>query len=492
MIRISANSTALALTGLLAATLLAGCNNSNEPVSVAEKATEQAASAAPSIEETKAIAEAGFIYGLPIVMNYAVMYDYAVDKDSGQFKAPFNQIKNEARVYSYKDTTVITPNSDTPYSLSWLDLRSEPVVISVPEVEQGRYYSVQLEDGNTFNYGFIGSRTTGNGAGSYLIAGPDWQGETPSGVAKVFRSTTQFSLALFRTQLFSPADMPNVEKVQAGYKVQPLSTFLGQPAPAAAPAINFPKIDKELAKTGFFAYLDFVLQFAPAGPEEQAIRAKLASIGIGSGKTLDLKDLSAEHKAAIGMGMKAGGDKVDQYIASAGKQVNGWGLSSYFGDRAFFNGDWLLRAAGARAGIYGLDSVEASYISPRVDESGAVIDTSKHNYQLTFAEGQLPPVNAFWSVTMYDRKSQLLIENPLNRYLINSPMLPELKKNADGSLTINIQKDSPGKDLESNWLPAPNDEAYIVMRLYWPKTEAPSILPIGQGSWQPPAVIKAE
>src|SRR6185295_11259901 len=225
--------------------------------------------------DTQAIAEEGFIYGLPLVMNYAAMYAIAVDRNSGQFLAPFNQINNAARVYTYKDTAVITPNSDTPYSVLWLDLRTEPTVLSVPAVEKERYYSVMLCDGNTYNYGYIGQRATGPEAGSYMVVGPNWKGETPAGIKKVFRSSTQFSLAAYRTQLLNPNDMPNVVKVQSGYKVQPLSVFLKQPAPAAAPAINFPKINKELAKTGFFDYLDFSLQFAPPGPEEKDIRDKL-------------------------------------------------------------------------------------------------------------------------------------------------------------------------------------------------------------------------
>src|SRR5271166_3486180 len=195
--------------------------------------------------ETRAIAEEGYIYGLPIVMNYAVMYAYAVDRNSGQFKAPFNQIKNEARVFTYKDTAIVTPNSDTPYSLAWLDLRAEPIVLSVPAVEKSRYYAVMLCDGNTFNYGYIGSRATGSEAGDYLVAGPDWKGDPPPGIKSVFRSSTQFSMALFRTQLFAAGDMDNVKKVQSGYKGQPLSAWLKQPAPPAPPSIDFPKIDKE-------------------------------------------------------------------------------------------------------------------------------------------------------------------------------------------------------------------------------------------------------
>jgi len=442
--------------------------------------------------ETKAFAEEAFIYGLPIVMNYAVMYEYAIDKSNPEFKAPFNQIKNEARVFTYKDTAIVTPNSDTPYSFAWLDLRAEPIVLSVPAVEKGRYYAVQLEDGNTFNYGYIGSRATGNEAGDYMVAGPDWKGETPPGIKKVFHSTTQFSVAGYRTQLFGAEDMPNVVKVQSSYKVQPLSAFLKQPAPPAAPAVNFPKINKELAKTGFFDYLDFSLQFAPPGPEEKEIREKLARFGIGAGKKFDFKALLPEQKAAVIEGVKAGEEKIKHYLLTGEKIINGWKIGAYFGDRDFFNGNWLLRAAGAQAGIYGNDAIEATYPMTKTLADGEPLDGSKHNYTLTFPAGQYPPVNAFWSVTMYDGKSQLLIKNPINRYLINSPMLPNMQKNADGSLTLYIQKGSPGKDKEANWLPAPNDLIYLVMRLYWPKTEPPSILPVGEGTWKPPGIVKVK
>jgi len=425
-------------------------------------------------------------------MNYAVMYEYCVDKNSGQYKAPFNQIKNEARVFTYEDTAIITPNSDTPYSLLWLDVRAVPMVLSVPDVEKSRYYSVMLCDGNTFNYGYIGSRATGPEPGDYLVVGPDWKGATPDGIKKMFRSTTQFSLAAYRTQLFNPEDMPNVVKVQAGYKAQPLSAYLKQAAPPAPPTINFPKIDKDRVKTGFFEYLDFALQFAPAGPEEKAIRAKLASIGIGAAKTFDFKDLSIEHKLEVGLGMKAGEKKVEDAVKHLGTKINGWNVASITGDRAFFNGDWLKRAAAAKAGIYGNDAVEAMYPLTQTLPNGEALDGSKHSYTLTFAAGQFPPVNAFWSVTMYDGKTQFLIKNPINRYLINAPMLPEMKKNADGSLTLYIQKDRPGADKESNWLPAPNDTIYLVLRLYWPKTEAPSILPAGNGTWKPPGVVQVK
>ena len=445
----------------------------------------------PGIIEAAKIAEAGFIFGLPIVMNYAVMYDFVIDKNSGQYKGPFNTIANEARVFTYQDTTIVTPNSDTPYSMLWLDLRAEPVVISVPAVDPKRYYSLMMCDGNTYNYGYIGSRATGSDAGDYMVVGPNWNGATPPGIKKVFRATTQFSLSVFRTQLFGPDDMDNVKKVQAGYKAQPLSAYLKQPAPPPPAPVTFPKIDKKLVKTNFFDYLDFALQFAPARPEEADIRAKLAQIGIGPGKTFNFKDLSLKDKLEIAAGMALGQRKVKEAVKSVGTQINGWNIGSAFGDADFYKGDWLLRAAAAQAGIYGNDAAEAMYPMTRVDSTGKTLDGSKGNYTLTFPAGQLPPVEAFWSITMYDGKSQLLIKNPINRYLINSPMLPGLKKNADGSLTIYIQNKSPGPDKESNWLPAPAGPIYLVMRLYWPKTPpGPSVLPPGKGSWKPPAILK--
>jgi hypothetical protein len=481
----------LALASAITSAAFIGCDKKSDAISSAEQTDKKEGVAPPGIEETKAIAEEGFIYGLPLVMNYAVMNEFSVDRNSGQYKAPFNEIHNEARVFTYKDTAVVTPNSDTPYSMLWLDLRAEPMVISVPAVEKERYYSVQLCDGNTYNFGYIGSRATGTEAGDYLVVGPGWKGETPDGIKKVFESSTPFAGAIFRTQLFNAADMPNVVKVQSGYKAQPLSAFLKQPAPPAAPKIDFVPATTKGIKANFYEYLDAALEFVPETALDKDIRARLATIGIGPGKTFNFKDLSLEHKAAVLLAMKAGDEKVDAVIANGGKDQNGWRVGGLAGgDSAYFNGNWLNRAGLAKAGIYANDPAEAMYPATRKDTEDETLDTSKHNYTLTFPAGQLPPVNAFWSVTMYDGKTQLLIENALNRYLINSPMLPSMKTNNDGSLTIYIQKDSPGADKESNWLPAPNDTAYLVMRLYWPKTEAPSVLPPGEGTWQPPGIVK--
>ncbi|MGB8771365.1 MAG: DUF1254 domain-containing protein [Candidatus Korobacteraceae bacterium] len=446
----------------------------------------------PELSEIQAIAEEAYLYGFPMIVGYKVMYEYNIDRNSGQFKAPFNQISNEARVYTYKDTAISTPNSDTPYSVAQLDLRAEPIVLCMPEIKKTRYYDVQLVDMYSDNYGYMGSRTTGNGAGCYMVAGSNWKGETPKGISKVFRSETQFSLVIYRTQLFNPEDMDNVKKIQAGYKVQPLSAFLGKPAPPAAPAINWPKFEQAAFTTGFAEYLNFLLQFCPptgTAAVEVPLREKFAKLGIGVAHKAEPKTISPELKAAIGDGVKAAFAKIGQTAESVGTTVNGWNIGAAAGDREFYHGNWALRAAAAKLGIYGNSEAEAVYPFTRNDENSIPLDGSKHTYLMTFSAGQLPPVNAFWSITMYDGRTQLLIENPINRYLIYSPFLPQLKKYVDGSLTVYIQKDSPGKDLESNWLPAPDGPMFVVMRLYWPKTDPPSVYPLGKGTWAPPGVV---
>ena len=455
--------------------------------SFATVASAQDARPTPSTDEIQAISEEAILYGLPMVMLYSIMNEYAINQDSDQFKAPFNQIRNEPRVYTPADTAIITPNSDTPYSFAWMDLRAEPVVLCVPEMAKDRYYSVMITSQYTFNFGYIGSRATGNGAGCYAVAGPGWTGGTPKGVEKVFDSGTDFALATYRTQLFNPADIDNVKAIQDQYTVMPLSVFLDQPAPPPAPTINWPVINKDMEKADPFSYLAFILQFAPdTGPAavEAPLREKLARIGIEAGKPFPTIALTAADKAAMAAGIKQAEPQIKAKIEKLGESVNGWVYShSMRLDRAGYDGDWAQRSAVAVAGILANDAVEASYAFTREDKNGAKLDGSKSNYTLTFPTGELPPVNAFWSVTMYDGATQLLIDNPIDRYLINSPMMPELKKNADGSLTLYIQKEEPTDPVQkANWLPAPNGPIYIVLRMYWPKD---SVL---NGSWQPPGI----
>jgi hypothetical protein len=435
--------------------------------------------------EAYEISKAAYIYAFPMIAAYKAFYEFNVDKKSSQYKGPLNTIISDANVFTYKDTAIPTPNSDTPYSMMQVDLRAEPMVFCVPAIEKSRYYSVQLTDMYTFNYGYVGSRTTGNEAGCYMITGPGWNGNKPDGIAKIFTSETQFGLVIFRTQLFNPADIDNIKRIQGQYTAMPLSEFRKQAAPPALPLPNFPAFDADAFKLRAFSYLNFLMQFTPVVPAETDLRAKFARIGISPGASYELPDIG-EARVATELGIKEGYEAIEKQRDAIGKPVNGWLMVSAFGDRAFYHGDYTLRAAAALAGIYGNDAVEAMYPLAQTDNTGAKLDGSKANYTVTFPAGAYPPVNAFWSVTMYDGKTQLLIENPINRYLINSPMLPNMKKNADGSLTLYIQNKSPGADKESNWLPAPDGPIYMVMRLYWPKEEALN------GIWKPAPIVRAQ
>jgi hypothetical protein len=436
--------------------------------------------------EMAAIAEEAFIYGFPMVMSYGVSYEYFIDRASPQYKAPFNQIYNTARVYTPQDTTVVTPNSDTPYSFVAMDLRAEPFVVCNPEIEKGRYFSFQFVDWYTANFAYAGTRTTGNGPGCFMVVGPGWKGEKPPGISRLFRCETDFAVAIIRTQLFNPADIENVKKIQGGYRAEPLSKFLNQPPPPPAPEISWPKIDKESAQKDPFGYLNFLLQLCPptgTAAVEIPLRARFATIGIEAGKPFPIEKLTPEQKASLGTGVRNGLAKISHEVETFGRNENGWRVgTSGFGDRRMLAGNWTARAAAAMAGIYGNDAEEALYPLLATASDGKKPDGSKGRYTLTFAPDKLPPANSFWSVTMYDGKTQLLVANPLNRYLINSPMLPELKKNPDGSITLYIQNVSPGAEKEPNWLPAPAGPIYMVMRLYWPKEAALS------GSWKPPPV----
>ena len=444
-------------------------------------------SASPSVtpEEARSIAKEAYIYGYPLVDSYRIQHAYFVDKNDKSYKAPWNQLKNIPEVYTPADTAIQTPNSDTPYSFVGLDLRAEPIVISVPEIEKQRYYSIQFIDAYTFNFAYVGSRATGNDAGNFLIAGPNWKGEKPAGIKQVIRSETDFDMVLFRTQLFNPADLDNVKKIQAQYKVQPLSAFLGTSAPAAASAVDWMKpLSQADEKTSleFFNVLNFILRYCPTVPSEVELMQRFAKIGVGAGMSFDPAKLTPEIKTAIEQG------RADAYAAFAGqvKLLDTGKLTSgeVFGTRDFLKNNYLYRWV-ATIGIYGNTKQEAMYPIYRVDAAGKPL-TGANSYTLHFAKGEYPPVKAFWSLTMYKLPESLLVANPINRYLINSPMLPEMKKDADGGMTIYIQNESPGKDKESNWLPAPKGPFAMYMRLYWP---APAAL---DGSWKQPSLTNVK
>ncbi len=443
-----------------------------------------ARSADVSPAEARAIAKEAYIFGFPLADNYRIMYYFSLDRKSPVFKSALNEFYNEARLCSPEDRTVVSPNSDTLYSGIALDLRAEPIVLTLPAIEKGRYYSVQMVDLYTFNFDYLGTRTTGNGGGNFLVAGPNWKGEAPKGVTKVVRAETELASAYYRTQLLGPGDMENAKKVQAGYKAQPLSAFLGQPSPKAAPAIAFIKLlpaTEQRTSLEFFNILRFVLEFCPVHPTEKELRDRFAKIGIVPGKPFDVASLTAEMKEELQAGMADGQKAIEARRAAMGGKS-----AALFGSRAYLKNDYLARATGAQVGILANSKEEAFYPGYEQDAEGQPLDATKHKYVLRFALGQLPPARAFWSLTMYDLPGQFLVANPLNRYLINSPMLPNLKRDADGGLTLYIQHDSPGKEKESNWLPAPNGPFIMVMRIYWPKPEALD------GRWKQPSLERVK
>ncbi|WP_199309835.1 DUF1254 domain-containing protein [Synechocystis sp. FACHB-383] len=438
--------------------------------------------------EARAIAKEAYIYGFPLVDNYRVMHSFFVDRDGREFKAPWNEIHNEARVFTPDDRTIQTPNSDTPYSQIGTDLRTEPLVITVPAVEVDRYYSLQFIDLYTFNYAYVGSRATGNEAGSFLLAGPSWSGQTPPGIKAVIRSETEIGWVQFRTQLFDADDIDNVKQVQAGYKVQPLSAFLNQPAPAAASDIDF--IDpltpqEERTSLEFFNVLNFLLQFCPTHPSEVELMSRFAQIGIGPDSPLDLSQLSPEMKQALEDGMA---DAWEEFAEFKRTQLDTGILTANdgYGTREFMANNYIGRMASAVLGIYGNSKEEAMYPAYYVDADGGKLDTGENRYTLRFAPDQLPPVNSFWSITIYQLPESLLVENPIDRYLINSSMLPDLARDTDGGLTIYLQHESPDEDKASNWLPAPDGEFLLIMRLYWPQQEALD------GTWQAPPLQRVK
>ena len=433
-------------------------------------------------EEARAIAQEAYVYGYPMVDSYRILNAYFGNPESPEYKGSWNEVISYARVYTPEDRTVQTPNSDTPYSFIGFDLRAEPLVLTIPPMDGNRYFSVQLVDAYTFNFDYIGTRTTGNDGGRYLLAGPDWTGDVPEGIDGVYRSETEFGIAIYRTQLFGPDDLDNVKKIQAGYMVEPLSAFLGEPAPPAPPPIEWlTPLSPEEQRTSlaFFDQLNAVLAWCPVDPSEVELRERFARIGVEAGKTFDPDALSPEMRTAIEAGMAdawAAFDSLNKTAMATGELTSG----DIFGTREFLRNNYLYRMTAAVTGIWGNSREEAMYPIYAVDANGDPLDGSKHAYRLRATPGTTIPVDAFWSLTMYEMPQSLLYANEIDRYLINSPMVPDLVRDPDGGVTIYVQHESPGADREPNWLPAPDGPFIVVLRLYLPK---PAAL---EGDWQPP------
>jgi hypothetical protein len=425
---------------------------------------------AASNSTPRAIAKDAYLYAFAMLENYQTMYKQAADATAPEYVGGFGRYRHYSEPFTPENKDIVTPNNDTPYSWAWLDLRAEPWVLSVPAVPKDRYYVCQWFDLFTHNFAYVGVRATGFGAGHYLFAGPRWQGATPPGITTVFHAETDLVGTLTRTALNGPEDIPNVKQIQSQIVLQPLSAFLKQPAPPAAPPITFPPYDQSLGSSaGFISYLNFLMQFAqPPNPAEHAMLERFAQIGIGPGKAFDVAKLDAttrqELEAGVTDAKAALKERLDKTFTSSGM----------FGSREELGSDYIMeRNMGAAKGLYGNSDVEAWY--------GGYVGDGRTPSRVHFAADRLPPAQFFWSATLYTLPDRLLYANAKSRYSIGD-RTNGLVKEADGSLTLYVGHDSPGADKESNWLPAPAAPFSLIYRIYGPSPAAT------RGEWKLPAL----
>lgn len=426
-----------------------------------------------SAKELKSITKEAYIYTYPMMESYKMIYLLKVWKDSPVYETPFNELSHNAVLLGPEYTTMVRPNNDTFYSNVIFDLRTQPMVLSVPAITDNRYYSWQLIDLFTHNIGYVGTRTTGFDAGKYLIAGPNWTGKKPEGITKVIQSDSNILLALARTQVYSVDDAENAKNIMSEYKVQTLSNYQDTPPPKVAPALDFPRFDPEkIRSVDFITYLNFLLGQLKVTPSEEALLNRFTKIGIGANVPFDANSLAPDTQKIMQEAIDEAMVEIEAETKNLGSLKDGWmQTAGAFGSPKAMEGKFKTRAAAAFFGLYGNDLDEAFYPDTTLDENGEALDGSKHNYTLHFSKDNLPPVKAFWSLSMYKLPEQLFTENSINRYVISSAT-EGLKYNGDGSLDIYIQKEKPSADKVSNWLPAYNGKFSLQARLYWPKPES--------------------
>lgn len=420
-----------------------------------------------------------YVYGLPIAMNHATFADYFSNKNSSEYKGNVaNRFYHTRRLFTAENKSIVTPNQDTMYSTALLDLRGGPVVLKVPKVEDGRYYTVQLVDSNTYNFGYVGSRSTGNDEGSYAIAMDGWRGALPGNAKRVFYSSTPFAMPLLRVQVFSGADIRNVVDVQDGFELQ---TSDGKRTKIP----NFGDFSHDMVDTPkFWDILDAALKYIPETRTNSDILREIGELGIGPFKRTARRSSRLEDGRALGKKV------IEQSTGNMGSIVNGWKITAGGGNEKRYGVNWAERASVAQVGIYALDPGEAVYPFTTVDSEGRPLNGADGAYTITFDEKSFPPAKAFWSITAYDAKTRLFVENPIDRYLVNSTMVDGMKR-AGGKVVIYAQTSSPGKELERNWLPIPKGPSFFVMRIYWPRVGGSSVLPVGRGTWKPPPVVRS-
>jgi hypothetical protein len=416
---------------------------------------------AVTAKEAREIAKEAYIFNYPLVMYYRTMYLQAIDPQSKSYSGGFGKWLHLG-TSSPKDTDIVSPNNDSPYSYAWVDTRAEPWVLTMPKIEKSRFYTSQWDDLWGFVIGNAGSVDDGNDGVSVLLASPTWKGQLPKGVKRVIRGDSEFLGTLTRTQLIEPKDLPNVKRIQKEYKLQPLSSFLGKPAPNAAPTILWKPWKEGVETTDeFWAYVNFMLSFTTPNPQDKPVQDRMAKIGLVAGKPWDSSSLGKEVSAAIAAGMK------DAQAELKKGSTHITDPSLFFRSRKDLNKDYYNRALGVMVGIFGNVKKVSVYFATAKDDKGELLDGSKHNYAITFTADQIPPAKNFWSFTMYKLPQRWLVDNPINRYSIGSAT-PGLQKAADGSITLYFQAKSPGKDKESNWLPAPEGPFWPILRTYGP------------------------
>jgi hypothetical protein len=408
-------------------------------------------------KDAREIAKEAYIFNYPLVMYYRTMYLQAIDTQSKSYSGGFGKWLHLG-TSSPKDTDIVTPNNDSPYSYAWVDLRAEPWVLTMPKIGAKRFYTSQWNDLWGYVLENAGSVFDGNDGVSVLLASPTWKGQLPKGVKRVVRGDTEFLGTLTRTQLFESSDLPNVKKIQKEYKLQPLSAYLGKAAPKAAPAIQWMPWKEGAEKTDeFWGYVNFLLPLTIPNPQDHPVLDKMAKIGLGTGASKPTADI----EAAMAAGMK---DALAE-LGEAAKHINT--AETFFRTRKDSDKDYFDRALGVVAGIFGNWESVSVYFATQTDVGGKSFDGSKGSYSLTFTKEQIPPVKNFWSFTMYKLPQRWLVDNPIDRYSIGSAT-PGLKTAADGSITLYFGAKSPGKDKESNWLPAPEGPFWMVLRTYGP------------------------